>query len=240
MGAMSPRLLVIAVVLCLSRVALADGTAPGQTGIFFGARAGYAIPGGQVMGSDGGGQGTNLSEGFTGLVPFALELGYRVIPNLSVGATLQYGFGLIKNQGSCGKCSGHDISFGANVYLHAAPDGSFDPWVGVGVGYESLGVSGTLMASDTSFATATFDTTLTGVQFLNVQLGGDFALTPLVSAGPFLGVSFGRYGNISATSNFGGRATIDGGGGSQTMSQDIDNTAVHEWFTFGLRGRFNL
>lgn len=227
------RPLIVALLVSLSGTALAQSPPPGQTGLYLGARLGYGIPGGKV-GSDGGGDNTvsgNLSEGFTGMVPLALEVGYRVLPHLSLGATFQYGFAFINkdNAKDCGDCSGHDLSFGANVYLHAAPFTSADPWIGLGVGYESLGWGG---STNELGSPASVSASLSGLQFLNLQLGLDFAASPQVTLGPYVGVAMGKYDSVSATATFQGQ--------TMSASADITNTAVHEWFTLGVRGGFNL
>jgi hypothetical protein len=225
------RPLLVAFMVSSSGAALADGLPPGQSGIFVGARVGYGLPGGKVGATAPGDNSSDLSDGFKGLVPLTLELGYRVMPHLSLGATLQYGFGIINKDKSDGcDCTGRDISFGANVYLHAAPFTAFDPWLGVGVGYERLGFSGTQNLGDGG--SANFDGSLSGIQFLNLQVGGDFAASPMVSVGPYLGLSLGKYDSISQTTSFNGQ--------NQTMSADIQQTAVHHWVTIGLRCRFNL
>jgi hypothetical protein len=235
--AMFIRPLVLAFLLSFSGAAFAQGgpPAPGQTGIFLGVRGGYGIPGGKVGSTGPDAEAASLSDGIKGMVPFALEIGYRVMPNLSLGATLQYGFDLINtdNTNGCGSCSSHDISFGANLYLHPAPGGAVDPWLGLGVGYESLAISGSADQADSpTFSGVSFDESLTGLQFLNLQAGLDFAASPVVSLGPFIGLNLGKYDSINATLTQGGQA--------RTMSIDIKNSAVHEWVTIGLRCRFNL
>jgi len=47
---------------------------------------------------------------------------------------------------------------------------------------------------------------------------------PALGVGPFLSLSFGKYGSASQDGN----------------SVDINQTAMHEWLTLGLRGAFRL
>lgn len=87
-----------------------------------------------------------------------------------------------------------------------------DPWLGVGLGYESLSLDldGT-------------DLTMRGVEWL-VQAGIDFHPTPSFGIGPYAGFSVGRYTSIDS----------DVGDG------EIGDKELHEWITAGVRGVFDF
>jgi hypothetical protein len=87
----------------------------------------------------------------------------------------------------------------------------------VGAGYEWLFLSASSGGVDISG-------TATGFEFGNLQLGGDIPVAPNFAIGPFVGLSFGEYGNIS----------LSGGGSSMDMS--ITSKSFHEWLEFGVRG----
>jgi hypothetical protein len=225
---MPRRAIVVLFLVSLSRVAVAQEVAARKTGIFLAASAGWGVPAGKVgdLGKSGG--SSDLSDAISGWVPFALELGYRMIPHLSVSATFQYGFGLLDR---CSDCSSHDLSGGANLAWHSTPVEAYTSWVALGVGYERLSVRAHAAAMD-GFPNLDRQTTLSGIQFLNLRVGGDVAASPRVSMGAFAGVSLGRYGSTSGTVTIGDRA--------ESVSADIEDPDVHAWFTLGLRCRFDL
>src|SRR5258708_5651677 len=129
-------------VLCTLRPASAAESGP--SGIEVGLRTGYAIPLGQSTSASG----DNLSDVISGQIPIWFDVGYRAPQQIYVGAFVQYGIGFLAdkltNASGCGKnvsCSVNDIQAGANLHYHFVPEGPFDPWLGVGIGYEWLNFS---------------------------------------------------------------------------------------------------
>src|SRR5262245_14477886 len=104
----------------------------GRPGFDFGLRLGYAVPMGSVA------QGANLSDGISGAIPLVLEAGYRFTPNISAGVLLQYAVAQTKN---CSGCSASIFRFGIQGIYNLRTGGSFDPWFGLGVGYEQMNLS---------------------------------------------------------------------------------------------------
>jgi len=208
--------------LVVSSVALAEEAAPaagesatgsvnaadavGDKKIVLGLRLGYGLPMGDAM------ESVALSDGVSGMIPIWLDLGYMVTPNIMVGAYGQYGLVSLKNCGGA-DCSGHDLRFGVQGQYLLSPGEQLDPWFGLGIGYESL-----------STTIASTDYGLSGLEFANLQAGLDYAVMPALGVGPFLSLSFGKYGSASQDGN----------------SVDINQTAMHEWLTLGLRGAFRL
>ncbi|SRR6266540_1682330 len=217
----------------------APAAAQQDSGFAFGIRTGYALP----MGTEGRvvtGIGVrdvtfsaDLSSDTSGMIPIWLDAGYRINPNWYVGAFVQYGFVFINedNHPECNQfsCSAHDIRFGVNLHYHFSPAASFDPWVGAGIGYETLTVktSGSLLG-------VPFETSRDskGFEFLDLQVGGDFRTSPHFGLGPFVSFSLGEYSSYSVTTS--------GGGVTGTRTGDLTDTGLHEWLTIGLRGQFNL
>src|SRR5205814_1347147 len=141
----------------------------------------------------------DLSDAVTGMIPVWIDVGYRLNPNLFIGGFFQYGFGIVnkdKNPG-CGSCSAHDIAFGADVHYHILPAASFDPWVGAGIGYEIFGFSSS--SSVPLLGNVDLSTSLSGLQFLTLQAGGDFKVTPDFAVGPFVNFALGQYSSASVT-----------------------------------------
>ena len=219
--------------VCLASAASAQTPAGKPDGLALGLRLGYALPMGKVAeptpsAMNTSASGGDLSDAVTGMIPIWIDAGYRVNPNLFIGGFFQYGFGIVnkdKNPG-CGSCSAHDIAFGADVHYHILPAASFDPWVGAGIGYEIFGFS----ASTTAPIIGNVDvsTSFSGLQFLTLQAGGDFKVTPDFAVDPFVNFALGQYSSQSATLN-----GMEGSG-------DIQSKALHEWLTIGARGQFNL
>jgi hypothetical protein len=222
------RLALLALLLFLPVRAVAQEPRSVLHRMFVGVRLGYGIPGGNVEGS--GADATPAGQDFHGMVPLTIELGYRMAPQFSLVGSVQYGLGVLDGDrtSDCINCLGFDLSAGASVYWHSKPLGIFEPWVGVGISWERRILSG-------SNEPATFIRvweSLSGLQFLNLQLGADYAESPRFSVGPYLGVSLGSYFFFSKEVN----------AEDQTLetSGNIPKAAVHEWVTFGVRGRFNL
>ena len=200
------------------------------TGLEIGLRSGYSLPFGNTTGAPSGATAPNLSDLVKGVVPIEVDLGSRFNKNMFVGVHFQYGIGILStdnisgcNQGGVG-CTVSDWTFGVDFHYHLMPDQPFDPWAGTGVGYEFLNV-------DVSGG-ADSGTSLNGVQFFNVQLGVDSKEVSNFGIGPFVMFSLDQFSYCSASES---GLPVAGGG-----SCSIPNTALHEWFTIGIRGAYDV
>jgi len=101
------------------------------------------------------------------------------------------------------------------------PGSALDPWVGLGVGYESFG---TRQSANGQSASSSFS----GLQFVDVQAGGDFMLTPSLGVGPFVAFSVGEFTSASYDQ------------GATSTSSSLQSTALHEWLTIGVRGAYDI
>ena len=190
-----------------------------RPGFDFGLRLGYAVPFGDMV------QNNGLNDNFSGAIPFVLEAGYRFTPNITAGALFQYAFTQVKDNPNTGcgggvSCSGSVVRLGLEGIYNMRTGDSVDPWVGLGIGYEWMNI-------DLSTPGGTTNAEMNGIEFLTVQGGGDFRLTPQLGLGPFLSFSIARYGSASFTQ------------GGFTTSPNIQ-TAVHEWLQLGVRGTFSI
>jgi hypothetical protein len=197
----------------------AGGTAPA---VEIGLRSGYSLPLGDAA---GGNPSLSLSSDVTGMVPIWVDAGVRLTPNFYVGANFQYGVAFVNtgNNQYCGSgvsCTSNDIMFGVDVHYHLGPAQMIDPWFGVGVGYEILNIKASESGESESGS-------FSGFQFLNLQLGVDLAATPDLGIGPFLMMSFDQYSSCSVSGVEAGPCTIN-------------QQAVHEWMTFGVRGAYDF
>jgi hypothetical protein len=191
-----------------------------KPGFDFGARLGYALPFGNTNGTE------KLSDGFSGAIPIVLEAGYRLNPNITLGALFQYGFAQVKdnNTTGCGgavDCSGHIIRLGIEGIYNFNLDSVLTPWVGLGVGYEWMGISLSSGGQSGSL-------TAKGLEFLTLHVGGDYRMSSQLALGPFLSFSLAQYSS----------ATLEAGGTS--MSMDLTDKKMHEWLQIGVRGKFGI
>lgn len=147
-------------------------------GVDIGARVAWAIPTGDAF------AGQSLGGELNGALPLQLDLGYRFDRHFWAGFDLSFAPASLKSCGAAGSCSGRDTRVGLQVAYRLDRQGSLRPWLGLGVGYEWLHL-------DRSPAVPAF--TLSGFEWVNLQLGGDFALNPRIWMGPFLTVALGGF-----------------------------------------------
>jgi hypothetical protein len=207
-------IVVFAFTLAAAKTAAADDAQP--RGIELGFRAGAALPLGDADNA------SKLKDVLTVNLPLWFDAGYRISPRVYVGAYFQYGVLSVGDKVSTacsvtgGDCFAYDLQTGIMAAFHILPDKKFDPWVGLGIGYEWASIRG-VGPGDTNEK-------LSGLQFVNLQLGGDYKATPTFGFGPFVSMSFGSYSSESVGEN-----TPPG-----------FSSALHEWFTFGVRGVYDI
>ncbi len=193
--------------LVLAVVVVAMPSRADDSGVTLALRSGFNVP----MGNISGDPGASLSDLTSGTVPIWIDAGYRFNKSILAGAYFQYGFSSLKN--CTGSCSASNIRLGIEGIYNFMPDAVFAPWAGLGIGYEVMNVS-----------VGSVDTSIKGFEFLNLQVGGDYRVSPMFSVGPFVALSLAKYSTISQGS----------------ISGDILNTSAHEWLQLGLKGTFNL
>lgn len=206
-----------AVTVAVSGLAGAADVTPG-----FGAsvRLGYGAPLGKLW----GGSTADLGDVFSGQVPVQVDLGYRVTPQLTLAMFGQYGVTFVGAGAGCGsngvRCSGSTVRGGVEALWHFLPGHALDPWLGFGAGYEwsTLRFQG---------AGAAGEVQLRGLEYGNVQLGADHALTPTLSVGPYAQLTFAEYSSVGGA--------VDG-----SSTGPLAGTRTHDWLQLGIRGTFNL
>ena len=142
-------------------------------GLDSGIRLGFALPIGSISGVS-----SDLGAAFDGLIPLTLEGGRRFNRLYTVGPFFQYGRALAKAGGSTS-----DYLFGLQILYRIDSPGSMVPWVGLGAGYEILGVGDGV--------------SIRGFEFGTLQAGGDFQPSPGFYIGPFASFSFGQFSTAS-------------------------------------------
>jgi len=198
--------------LFVATSAMAD---EGGGGLEAGLRLGYALPMGEAA------KDSKMSDAFSGMIPVWVDVGYRIDPSLYAGLYAQYGLLSIKDCPDGADCSGSDIRFGVMGAYHLMPAESFDPWLGFGIGYEMTKVKFSAGGQDSS-------TTYKGLEFANLQLGGDYKVSDGFAIGPFLSFSLGQYSS----------AEVEMAGVS--ASGDITDKGMHQWLALGVRGAFGM
>jgi len=184
----------------------AEEPPPANTGFQMAMRTVYSLALGKAQ------ESLKMSDFASGQVPFFLELGGKPMPYLFLGGYLGFGFGgpagLFKD--ACGgSCSAASFRIGIEAQAHFLPGALANPWVGYGIGIESLVVG---RSSDESVGYG-------GFEFARLGAGVDFRLSKVFGVGPFVELAMGNYSTIAIGSDDG----------------DVTNTALHEWLTFGAR-----
>lgn len=188
-------------------------------------RTGYAIPFGKVSGerSFDGAADDEMSDFVSGQVPLFVEVGAKIIPNLFVGGYFGLGFG-----GSAGKtgdlcdtpdttCVGVGFRLGIEAQYAFIPQGPVNPWIGYGLGIESVALGMSTDGSSSSFGYG-------GFEYARFSGGADFRLNRVFGMGPFIDVALGTYTSYSYDPDSGPK-----------LSGDLDEKAMHGWITIGAR-----
>jgi hypothetical protein len=180
-----------------------------QSGWEIGLRSGYAFAMGDMDAS------IKFSDFTAGQIPIQIDLGYRM-QSFTFGGYFSYGFGSVAGLTkdlcdlAASDCSTSSVRFGGQVlWSLAAPGAQTVPWLGVGLGYDSVKLK------------AEGDATISGVE-LPLQGGLDWRVGQSSFVGLFASFSIGRYTDMK---------TDEG-------SASIAETRVHQWLTIGVRANF--
>jgi hypothetical protein len=191
-----------------------------KVGLTLAVGVGYGMPFGDSYKAPSTSDDTGLGSGIAAQIPVALSLGVRPIPYLSFGMAFQYAPMWTKNCDSGSTCSASDTYVGLELRLHLVPDQAFCPWISVGVGYEWLSASET--------GAVTNEGSLRGRDY-DIELGADIRVTRALAVGPYVGVRFGNYGDISNSNYSSGNDSVPDG-----------EQATHGWWVLGVRGAFTI
>jgi len=161
-----------------------------------------------------------LSDIVKSQIPIQLDAMYKVTPDISAGLYFSYGISQLNSdvKDACDavgvSCSASNIRVGIQgAYAFNQVKAPLVPWAGVGVGYELNTIKGEMGGvSDTA--------TTSGIEFLNLQVGGDYKVNEKFAVGPYLLVTVAQY--------------------SKVESESITDKGMHEWLSFGVRGKFDL
>lgn len=218
---MNARKLLPAVSLLIPAVAIAqpeptdttgfDRTVPAARNAFeIGVATGYTQGGGKL-----GDSMDNLEDVSGPGGAIELDLGYRILPRLSVGA-----YGTLSSYQHGDAIDATTDVYGATAGLqaiwHFRPDRSVDPWLSLGTGWKGLWL-------DPSSGKAT---SLQGLELARLQVGVDYRLSRQIAIAPVIG------GSISTFLGQDSAMTADL---TEIADKDVNFTAFA-----GLSGRFDL
>lgn len=171
-----------------------------------------------------------INDNSRGMIPFWLDVGYRVHPNVYLGAYASFGMLLLRKGGICEgeetKCSGQNYRIGGNIVYHVMPDGDFDPWFGLGAGYEWYRNAVRYAESGVPSRSVTFR----GPEWVNIQIGLDIKDGRQGGVGPFAALAIGQYSNNSIEGTAFGNA--------ESISETITATEMHQWLFVGIQGSY--
>jgi hypothetical protein len=105
-----------------------------------------------------------------------VDIGYRVIPNLAIGAYVTGAQFSVPDSGPA-NTNQYSMSAGAQAVLHILPDRTWDPWVSLGTGWR-----GYWSKTDSVGTTARH-----GVEIGRLQAGVDYRLNDKVAISPLIG-----------------------------------------------------
>jgi hypothetical protein len=176
-------------------------------------RVAFSLPFGMTANGD-----VSLSDAASFTIPIGVDVGVRLGGILFLGGYFQYGFFGSPGATACSSasCSSNTVSVGVEFLFHPLGNAAVDPWFGFGSGWEWLNFNA-------SGPGGTGSAQYSGWEFVNLQVGLDFAIGSLLKLGPYAAFSVGQYSSV--------RVTLNGG----SASGDVTDKALHEWLSFGVR-----
>jgi hypothetical protein len=133
----------------------------------------------------------SFQEGISQTSAVGTGLGFQIDVGVGISRTVELGvWGQTLNLGDgndCADCSLTSHAFGAFVRYHLVQGVRFDPWMSAGIGYRLATVSG-LPGGDIDYS---------GIEWLRLQVGGDWYPFRVAGLGPFFELDMGIYGNRS-------------------------------------------
>ena len=205
-----------------------DALRPGPE---IGARLGYGFSAGR-LGAPPNGTDNDVGDFVSGQWPLWLDAGWRFTSDFYFGGVFQYGFGTVNDdqQNGCRNanvnCSASDVRLGVMGRYRLPPIMMAAPWVGLGVGYEW----GSFSVQQSILGNTSTDSSWSGFEFANVQVGADFRVAQKLAVGPFFSVSLGQFRNTSTAMTMGGT--------TNTTDEALAKKSLHEWIMFGARFAF--
>jgi hypothetical protein len=201
-------------------VATSAVAAPNErTGFQMAIRTGVSVPFGDMY------QGTKLSDFSSVQVPLLVDLGGKPIPQLFLGGYIGPSFGGAGSEmakvcdAADASCVGVSFRLGVEAQVHLMPQSFTNPWLGYGIGFESLAIG----LSGNTGSTATSG--VSGVELAHFMGGLDLRLSRVFGIGPYVDLALGHYTTLN----------YDDGGIRGSVTIDSADRATHGWVTLGAR-----
>jgi hypothetical protein len=196
-----------------------------------GLRIGIGLPVGNAGDSQFGGE-RKLGSLATWRAPVWVDVAYRVSPGASYGLYGQIGFGPAGDLCTDGlHCDWSDLRLGVQGLWRISPGADAEPWLGLGLGVESLNFQEIGLSVDESgFAFGTrLRENLIGPELL-LQAGLNLRVDKWLQLGPYASASLGTY--------LGNSYECELEPQSVCPSSSISGSAFHAWLGLGIAGRY--
>lgn len=193
----------------LALAALAPVTA--RAGFVLGAGTGLSKPMGTMANED------EMSDAVSVMIPAELQVGWKFADRLTVAGFFTIDFGVVGGafKDACdatgSDCLVTQSRVGVQGRWNLFPERRLDPWVGVGLAWETLALEND-----------TVTTNLKGFA-ADAMVGLDYRLGPKFAVSPWLGLTVGRYSDWKLVSAF------------DDEWQAIDDPGIHTMLTAGVR-----
>lgn len=159
-----------------------------------------------------------MSDVYGWQLPIFFDIGGKPNKYLFIGGYLGLAFGGGSDDNvSCrpSGCFSVSARLGAQIQYHIAPDDRVNPWIGYGIGYQSLALANDTVAGDAT-------TTVHGWEYGRFMVGLDVRISRGFGIGPYFDFSVGEYLRQNVT--------VRGVESSSSLS-----SAAHYWITVGPR-----
>jgi len=192
---------------------------PAEAGPELAVRAGYATSFGRIQ------PGKRIRSEIAGAIPLWVDVGYRFDRRWFVGAYGHYGLGLqaATSESKCPDCQHSWIRAGLQAQYRFIDRGSYNLWVGLGVGREYL--------NEAIDETEKRAKSITGWEWLNLQAGSELQPTAGLGLGPYLSLGLGSYQHMTQTCLSDFHCPLD----ERRQETSLSDSGVHGWFNAGVR-----
>ncbi len=198
-----------------------------------GLRIGIGLPVGKA-GDSAAGEGRKLGDLVAWRTPVWVDVAYRVSPGASYGLYGQIGFGAAGDV--CpdgGKCDWSDLRLGVQGLWRINPGADAEPWLGLGLGVESLNLQDAASRIDEASGqafTVSVKENLLGPELL-LQAGLGLRVDKWLQLGPYAAASLGTYLRDHYECELGDPVVCPGG--------SVNGSAFHAWLGVGIAGRYS-
>jgi hypothetical protein len=182
-------------------------------------RTGYATSFGRIQ------PGKRIRGEIAGAIPLWIDVGYRFNRRWFAGAYGHYGlaFQAATSESKCPDCQHSWIRVGVQGQYRFVDKGSYNLWLGLGIGREYL--------NEAIDETEERSSSITGWEWFNLQVGSELQPTEGLGLGPYLSLGLGDYVQQTETCLRDDRCPID----ERRVETPLSDSGIHGWFNAGVR-----